>query len=214
MNQTFAVGMACEKTASNGDAAPAPLAAHSGLTVWFTGLSAAGKSTISRAVQNELEARGYRTEVLDGDVVRQYLCKGLGFSRDDRDENIRRIGFVAKLLTRNGVIVLVAAISPYRAAREEARVSIGNFLEVYVNAPVSVCEGRDPKGLYLKARRGELRSFTGIDDPYEPPEHPELECRTDRETLDASVSKVLEAVYGAVAQPNVAGVSAPGNLIG
>ena len=162
-----------------------------GVTVWFTGLSGAGKTTLARAVYDELKKRGHRVEILDGDVVRQYLTKGLGFSKEDRDENIRRIGFVAHLLTRNGVIVLVAAISPYRETREEVRRKIGDFIEVYVNAPLEVCEKRDVKGLYKKARAGEIKNFTGIDDPYEPPLNPEVECRTDLESVEESVAKVL-----------------------
>ncbi len=162
-----------------------------GVTVWFTGLSGAGKTTLARAVYDELKKRGNRVEILDGDVVRQYLTKGLGFSKEDRDENIRRIGFVAHLLTRNGVIVLVAAISPYRATREEVRRKIGDFIEVYVNAPLEVCEQRDVKGLYKKARAGEIKNFTGISDPYEPPLNPEVECRTDLERVEESVAKVL-----------------------
>jgi bifunctional enzyme CysN/CysC len=167
---------------------------HRGLTVWFTGLSGSGKTTLCRAVYDRLAARGCRLELLDGDTVRKHLSKGLGFSREDRDENIRRIGFVAGLLTRNGVIALAAAISPYRAVRDEVRASIGDFVEVYVNAPLEVCEGRDPKGLYRKARAGQLPAFTGIDDPYEPPLKPEVECRTDRETLEECIAKVLGAI--------------------
>ena len=163
-----------------------------GVTVWFTGLSGAGKTTLARAVYDELKRRGYRVEILDGDVVRQYLTKGLGFTKEDRDENIRRIGFVAHLLTRNGVIVLVAAISPYRETREEVRRKIGDFIEVYVNAPLEVCEQRDVKGLYKKAREGKIKNFTGISDPYEPPLNPEVECRTDLESVDESVAKVLK----------------------
>jgi adenylylsulfate kinase len=162
-----------------------------GLTLWFTGLSGAGKTTISQAVEKELRLLGYKVESLDGDVVRQNLTKGLGFSREDRDENIRRIGFVANLLTRNQVIVLVSAISPYREIRTEVRDRIGNFIEVYVNAPLEVCEARDVKGLYKKARSGIIKNFTGIDDPYEPPINPEVECKTDKETLEQSVAKVL-----------------------
>ena len=162
-----------------------------GVTVWFTGLSGAGKTTISQAVEKELRSQGYKVETLDGDVVRQNLTKGLGFSREDRDENIRRIGFVANLLTRNQVIVLVSAISPYNAIRSEVRQRIGNFIEVYVNAPLAVCEQRDVKGLYKKARSGEIKNFTGIDDPYEPPMNPEVECRTDKESLEQSVAKVF-----------------------
>ena len=164
---------------------------QTGVTVWFTGLSGAGKTTISRAVEKELKSHGYKVEVLDGDVVRQNLTKDLGFSKEDRDENIRRVGFVANLLTRNQVIVLVSAISPYQEIREEVRQRIGNFVEVYVNAPLAVCEERDVKGLYRKARSGEIKNFTGIDDPYESPLNPEIECRTDLETLEESVSKVL-----------------------
>jgi adenylylsulfate kinase len=162
-----------------------------GVTVWFTGLSGAGKTTISRAVGNRLKSYGQKLEILDGDVVRLNLCKGLGFSKEDRDENIRRVGFVADLLTRNQVTVLVSAISPYREIRQEVRERIGNFVEVYVNAPLQVCEQRDVKGLYKKARAGEIKNFTGIDDPYEPPFNPDVECRTDLETVEESVSKVL-----------------------
>lgn len=163
-----------------------------GVTLWFTGLSGAGKSTITQAVEQKLKAQGYKIEVLDGDIVRTNLTKGLGFSKEDRDENIRRIGFVSHLLTRNDVIVLVSAISPYRDIRDEVRGRIGDFVEVFVNAPLEVCEGRDVKGLYQKARAGEIKGFTGIDDPYEPPLNPEVECRTDQETLDESVAKVLD----------------------
>jgi adenylylsulfate kinase len=165
-----------------------------GMTVWFTGLSASGKTTISQRVADVLRTRGYRVETLDGDIVRQNLTKGLGFSKEDRDENIRRIGFVAHLLSRNGVIVVVAAISPYRAIRDEVGARIGRFVEVFANAPVEVCEQRDPKGLYRKARAGEIKGFTGIDDPYEAPLAPEVECHTDRETVEESVAKVLHAL--------------------
>ncbi len=165
-----------------------------GLTVWFTGLSSAGKTTISRSVYQTLRSRGQRVEWLDGDVVRRRLSKGLGYSKEDRDENIRRIGFVAELLTRNGVIVLVSAISPYRAVRDEMRAAIGNFVEVYVNAPLEVCQQRDVNGVYLRARTGQIHQVTGIDDPYEPPLAPEVVCATDRETLAESAAKVLGAV--------------------
>lgn len=165
-----------------------------GITVWFTGLCGSGKTTLSRALEQHLAARGYDLEVLDGDVMRQHLCKGLGYSKADRDENIRRIGFVAGLLTRHGVIALVAAISPYREIRDEVRRSIGSFLEVYVNAPLEVCEQRDQKGLYRKARAGEIRGFTGIDDPYEPPLQPEVECRTDIESVEECVAKILRVL--------------------
>ena len=165
-----------------------------GVTLWFTGLSGAGKTTISQAVEKELRSRDCNIEVLDGDIVRQNLTKGLGFSKADRDENIRRIGFVAHLLSRNGVIVLVSAISPYRAIRDEVRQRIGDFIEVFVNAPLAVCEERDVKGLYKRARAGEIKQFTGIDDPYEAPLNPEIECRTDQESLEESVAKVLAKV--------------------
>jgi adenylylsulfate kinase len=162
-----------------------------GVTVWFTGLSGAGKTTIRMAVEEKLRAQGHKVEVLDGDIVRENLTKGLGFSKEDRDENIRRIGFVSHLLTRNGVIVLVSAISPYRDIRAEVRERIGDFVEVFVNAPLEVCEERDVKGLYKRARSGELKQFTGISDPYEAPLFPEIECRTDLETLEESAAKVL-----------------------
>ncbi|MBD2484180.1 adenylyl-sulfate kinase [Planktothrix sp. FACHB-1365] len=165
---------------------------HRGVTVWFTGLSGAGKTTISRAVAEILQQKQCKLEILDGDIVRENLTKGLGFSKADRDENIRRIGFVAHLLTRNGVIVLVSAISPYREIREEVREKIGDFVEVYVNAPLTVCEDRDVKGLYKKARAGEIKGFTGIDDPYEAPTNPEIECHTDQEDLAESIAKVMQ----------------------
>jgi adenylylsulfate kinase len=172
-----------------------------GITLWFTGLSGAGKSTISCEVEKKLRAEGYKVEVLDGDVVRQNLTKDLGFSKEDRDENIRRIGFVAQLLTRNQVIVLVSVISPYQKIRQEMRQRIGKFIEVYVNAPIEVCEQRDVKGLYKKARSGEIKNFTGINDPYEPPLNPEVECRTDVESIEESVAKVLVKIAQWNSQP-------------
>ena len=195
-NETVGAGMISgEAPRSNGDAPSlAASIVTGGLTVWFTGLSSAGKSTICQALYEKLWSRGYKVEWLDGDVVRQHLSKDLGFSKQDRDENIRRIGFVAELLTRNGVIVLVSAISPYGSVRDEVRRRIGNFLEVYVNAPLAICEQRDVKGLYHRVRTGELHHFTGVDDPYEPPAAPEVECHTDRETLAESTAKVLDAV--------------------
>ena len=165
-----------------------------GLTVWFTGLSGAGKTTICRAVATELLAHGLQVEVIDGDVIRNYLCKDLGFTKHDRDENIRRIAFVSQLLTRNGTIVLVSAISPYRAGRDEARRTIGDFMEVYVSTPLSVCEVRDPKELYKKARSGKIHGFTGIDDPYEPPLAAEIVCNTDYASTRESSSKIVSAV--------------------
>src|ERR671927_525156 len=163
-----------------------------GFTLWMTGLSGAGKSTISDVVVAEFDKRGVPIEVLDGDVVRENLSKGLGFSKEDRDINIRRITFVAHLLQRNGVFVITAAISPYRAIREEARAMIKDFVEVFADAPLDVCEQRDVKGLYAKARAGEIKGFTGVDDPYEPPENPEVVCRTDRESVEESAQKVID----------------------
>ena len=162
-----------------------------GVTVWFTGLSGAGKTTISTAFAEKLRSQGCQIEILDGDIVRENLTKGLGFSKEDRDENVRRIGFVSQLLTRNGVIVLVSAISPYRDIREEVKQKVGDFVEVYVNAPLAVCEERDVKGLYKRARAGEIKNFTGISDPYEPPLNPTIECRTDLEELEESVAKIF-----------------------
>jgi adenylyl-sulfate kinase len=163
-----------------------------GFTIWFTGLSGAGKTTISRLVEKELRARGCKVEVLDGDVVRENLSKGLGFSKEDRDTNIRRIGFVCELLTRNDVVAIAAAISPYRAIRDENRTRVGGrFVEVYCNAPIEVLAERDVKGLYKKALRGEIKHFTGVDDPYEPPLHPEVVIESDKETPEQSAAKVL-----------------------
>ena len=162
-----------------------------GFILWFTGLSGSGKTTITKALEPELKARGCKVEILDGDVVRTNLSKGLGFSQEDRDTNIRRIGFVAHLLSRNGVVAMTAAISPYRAIRDEIRAMEPNFVEVYVTAPLEVCEGRDVKGLYAKARAGEIKGFTGIDDPYEEPVNPEIICYPERESVEESVKKVL-----------------------
>jgi adenylylsulfate kinase len=163
-----------------------------GAVIWFTGLSGSGKTTIAHHVEEKLLESGIPVEILDGDVVRENLSKGLGFSKEDRDVNIRRIAFVAHLLQRNGVFVITAAISPYRAIREEARAMIKDFIEVYAEAPLEVCEQRDVKGLYAKARAGEIKGFTGIDDPYEPPPGPEVTCRTNRETVEESAQKVLD----------------------
>lgn len=162
-----------------------------GFTLWFTGLSGAGKSTIANLVYTELRHRRLRTELLDGDEVRTHLSKGLGFSRIDRDTNIRRIGYVAKLLTRNGVAVITAAISPYRDLRDEMRREIGNFVEVYVRCPLAVCVDRDVKGLYKKALAGEIEHFTGVSDPYEEPLHPELILETHLETAAESAARVI-----------------------
>jgi adenylylsulfate kinase len=170
--------------------------ARGGMTIWLTGLPSAGKSTIARLVEDALRQAGQPVEVLDGDVVRTYLSRGLGFSREDRDENIRRIGFVASLLARNGVTVLVAAISPYRGARDEVRAlhGEGHFQEVYVATPVSVCAERDVKGLYAGQRAGKVKGLTGVDDPYEAPLSPELIIEAHRETAQQSAYRVLELI--------------------
>ena len=165
-----------------------------GLTVWLTGLSGAGKSTIATALAAELRSRGRKVEILDGDIVRENLSKGLGFSKEDRDINIRRIGFVAELLTRNGVVVIVAAISPYRAIRDEVREMIDNFLEVHVDCTIDELTRRDVKGLYAKALAGEIKNFTGVSDPYEAPLEPEVRVDSATETLEESLAKVLAAV--------------------
>jgi adenylyl-sulfate kinase len=163
---------------------------HQGFTIWFTGLSGAGKSTLSEILLKRLKAAGARVELLDGDVVRTNLSKGLGFSKEDRDTNIRRIGFVCDLLSRNGVIAIAAAISPYREIRREIRQKIRNFVEVYVHCPLDVLVQRDVKGLYKKALAGEIPQFTGVSDPYEEPEQPEVICHTDRETPEESADKI------------------------
>jgi adenylylsulfate kinase len=163
-----------------------------GFTLWFTGLSGAGKTTISKLIEKELRSRRHRLEILDGDVVRENLSKGLGFSKEDRDTNIRRIAFVADLLSRNGVPVITAAISPYRETRREARALMGDrFIEVYVNASVEVCAERDTKGLYAKAFSGEIKEFTGVSDPYEVPEHAEITVDTENQEPDESAAQVL-----------------------
>ena len=162
-----------------------------GFTLWFTGLSGSGKSTLSGIIENRLRERGRNVEVMDGDVVRTHLSKGLGFSREDRDTNIKRIAFVCSLLTRNGVICISAAISPYREAREWARQEIGNFVEVYVKCPLDVCRQRDVKGLYKLVDEGKIKNFTGVDDPYEEPLNPDLVIETDQETIEESVQRIF-----------------------
>lgn len=162
-----------------------------GVTIWFTGLPSSGKSTIARILERRFRQLGLKCELLDGDVVRTNLSKGLGFSREDRDANIKRIGFVSHLLTRNGVIAIGAAISPFREARDYNRKLIGNFVEVYVKCPVEECEKRDVKGLFKKARAGEITGFTGVDDPYEEPLHPEVVLETDKESAEESAARVI-----------------------
>ena len=164
---------------------------NAGFTLWFTGLSGAGKTTLARLVESEISSRGLKVEVLDGDVVRTNLCKGLGFSKEDRDTNIRRIGFVCHLLSRNGVVAIAAAISPYRQARDEVRGLIGDFVEVYVKCPLEVLSQRDVKGLYRKAFAGELENFTGVQDPYEEPLSPEIVVETDSELPAHSAAQVI-----------------------
>lgn len=163
-----------------------------GVVVWFTGLSGSGKTTIAHEVEDKLLEAGVPIEVLDGDVVRENLSKGLGFSKEDRDTNIRRIAFVAHLLQRNGVFVITAAISPYRRVRHEARTMIKDFVEVFCDCPLEICEERDVKGMYAKARSGEIKGFTGIDDPYERPDYAEVACHTDKESIEESAQKVID----------------------
>ena len=168
------------------------MADDTGFCLWFTGLSGAGKTTITTHLVKELRKRGSKLEVLDGDVVRENLSKGLGFSKEDRDTNIRRIAFVANLLSRNDVPVITAAISPYSEIRDEAREQMdGRFVEAYVKASVEVCEERDVKGLYAKARSGEIKEFTGVSDPYEPPENPELVLETEHQTPEESAQQII-----------------------
>lgn len=163
-----------------------------GFTLWFTGLSGAGKSTLSQAVAEELRTRGRTVERLDGDEIRTRLSRGLGFSKADRDENIRRIGFVARLLSRNGAVAIAAAISPYRDVRDEVRRDHdAPFVEVFVECPIDTLVKRDPKGLYAKALRGEIQQFSGISDPYEAPLAPEITVHTDRESVEASRDQVI-----------------------
>ena len=162
-----------------------------GVTIWFTGLSGSGKSTIAQTVYNELKKEGYKVEILDGDVIRTNLSKGLGFSKEDRDENIKRVGFVCDLLTRNGVIAIAVCISPYRDVRNFNRKRIGNFFEVYTKCSLDECIRRDPKGNYKKALAGQIKNYTGIDDPYEEPENPEVMVETDKETPKECAHKIL-----------------------
>jgi adenylyl-sulfate kinase len=167
---------------------------HLGAVIWFTGLPSSGKSTIARAVYDQLLERGCRAELLDGAEVRESLSRGLGFSREDREENVRRIGYVAKLLSRNGVLAICAAVSPYRATRAEVRHNTTNFIEVFVDCPLNVAERRDVEGMYARARRGEIDEFTGVNAPYEPPLEPEVHIRSDSETVASAAWKVLRSL--------------------
>lgn len=164
------------------------------MTLWFTGIPSSGKSAIARRVRDLLADRGLPVELLDGPEVRQSLSRGLGFTREDREENVRRIGYVAQLLSRNGVIVICAAVSPYRATRDEIRRHVTNFIEIYVECPVSVAESRDSEGLYAKARAGVIEDFTGISDPYEPPDKPEVHIQSDRESIEQAAAKVVKTL--------------------
>lgn len=163
-----------------------------GFTAWFTGIPCSGKTTIADRVAEILREKGYKVERLDGDIVRKGLTSDLGFSKEDRDENIKRVTFVARLLTRNGVAVLATFVSPYRERRAKTRQEIGSFVEVYMRCPVEVCMERDVKGMYEKALAGEIKNFTGVDDPYEEPENPELILDTDKESIDECAQRVLE----------------------
>jgi len=163
---------------------------HEGCAVWFTGLSGAGKSTLAGLLVARLRTAGVKVELLDGDIVRTNLSQGLGFSREDRDTNIRRIGFVAELLSRNGVITVVAAISPYRSIRDEVKSRIGRFIEIHVDCPIDVLTARDTKGLYKRALAGEIGNFTGISDPYEAPLNPSIVIHSDRESIEESITKI------------------------
>jgi adenylylsulfate kinase len=174
------------------------LITHDGAAVWLTGLSGAGKTTVATLAHVDLQRRGYRTELLDADLLRTTLTRDLGFSKEDREENIRRIGSIATLLSRHGIIVLVAAITPYRSMRDELRNEIERFIEVYIDAPLEDCENRDPKGLYKRVRTGEIRHFTGIDDPYEIPLKPDIHCFTSQETAEESAAKVINHVLVAL----------------
>src|SRR5437762_9193948 len=182
---------------------------HQGFALWFTGLSGAGKTTIADYLTQEFRKRGYKFEVLDGDVVRTHLSKGLGFSKEDRDENIRRIGFVANLLERNGVIAITAAISPYREIRDEVRSTHKNFVEVFVSCPLETLVERDVKGLYKKALAGEIKNFTGVSDPYEAPLAPDVLVDSSVETVEESAARLLDhlletgALAANVAQPTI-----------
>jgi adenylylsulfate kinase len=168
---------------------------NTGCTIWLTGYSGSGKSTISVELQKKLILKGLRSEILDGDVIRQNLSKGLTFTKEDRMENIRRIGFVAEILSRHNIFVIVSAISPYREVRDEIRSKIKNFIEVFVKCSIQECSRRDPKGLYKKAINGQISNFTGISDPYEEPVNPEVVCETEFESPEESVDKLIQILY-------------------
>ena len=170
---------------------------YKGATIWMTGLSGSGKSTVANMLAKRLRAVGARVEILDGDVVRTNLSKGLGFSKEDRDTNIRRIGFVCNLLSRNGVFAIAAAISPYRAVRDEVRAAAGDFVEVFADCPLDTLVERDAKGLYKKALAGEIKNFTGVSDPYEPPESPEVRLDSSQQTAEESTEIVWQHLVGA-----------------
>lgn len=181
-----------------------------GFTLWMTGLSGAGKTTIARIVETELKNRGLKIERLDGDVVRQSLTRDLGFSKEDRDKNIERVAFVAKLLSRNSVGVIACFISPYQAVRDMVRAETTNFIEVFINAPLDVCIQRDVKGMYAKAIAGEIPNFTGISDPYEPPLNPEIVIHTDQETPQESAAHIIDYLEKNSFIPVEAGVATSG----
>ena len=166
-----------------------------GPTIWLTGLSGAGKSTLANGLANELRQRSVKVEVLDGEAMREHLSLELGFTKQDRSTNVRRIAYVAKLLTRNNVTTIVAAISPYRETRDEARASLQQFVEVYVKCPLEVLVARDPKGLYRRALKGEIPNFTGVSDPYEEPLAPEIVVETDRQTVGESLAIILDRLW-------------------
>lgn len=167
---------------------------QTGATIWFTGIPSSGKSTIAREVRDQLVDRGLTVELLDGPEVRQSLSRGLGFAREDREEHVRRIGYVAKLLSRNGVIAICAAVSPYRATRDEVRRNVLGFVEVYVECPLAVAEARDTEGIYARARSGAIDDYTGIDAPYETPERPEVHIRSDLESVPDAAAKVVRTI--------------------
>jgi adenylylsulfate kinase len=178
-----------------------------GFTLWLTGLPCSGKSTLARSVEEVLLERGHPVEVFDGDEIRTNLTKGLGFSKEDRDTNIRRVGYVCNLLTRYGVVSIASVISPYQNIRDEVRARIGRFVEVFVDAPLEELIKRDVKGMYKKALAGEIKNFTGIDDPYEPPPKPEIHVHTDRETVEESTSKIIKTLEILGFVPAIAGAT-------